>query len=120
MAEAFAIAQLRANIGDGDPIAPAFSDAELAVLLDDAAGVEPRARFAALLPLWAEAAGRVDYTTGLSSEKSSQEFAQLRALLTQAEGEVAALDATLAMATREARYAGMAATVAVPVRVVWR
>jgi len=114
MAEVTSIATLRANIADvGDP--PAYDDEELGALLDAADGVEPRARVAALLPLWAEAAGRTDYTAGTSSEKASQFFAQLRGLLDQAQGEVAALDGRAAAQAQSTAQA----TVAVPVQFVF-
>lgn len=109
MADALLIATLRANIGDsGTP--PAWADGELGDLLDAAAGSEPRARVAALLPLWAEAAGRTDYTVGVSSEKTSQAFDQLHSMLTRAQGEVAALDGAVLTTARETAQA----TVAVP------
>lgn len=114
MADAALVATLRNNIADvGTP--PAWSDAELSVLLDAAGGIEPRARHAALLPLWAEAAGRTDYNTGTVSEKASQAFSHLQALLAQSEAEVGALDA----ADQATQQAGISATVAIPVQVFW-
>lgn len=109
--DAALVARLRDNIADTNLAAPAWTDGELAALLADAGGVEPRARLAALLPLWAEAAARTDYATGTVSEKASQAFTQLRALLDQAESEVGALGT-----------AGQQASLAVPVAVavqVW-
>ena len=101
MVDAATIATLRANIGDvGTP--PAYTDAELAALLQAAGGVEPPARVAALLPLWAEAAGRTDYSTGTASEKAAGAFDQLKGLLAQAKSEVAALDARAKAASQAA------------------
>jgi len=106
---------LRDNIADTNLAAPAWTDGELTALLIEAGEVEPRARLAALLPLWTEAAGRTDYATGSVSESASQAFKQLQALMSQAQGEVAALDA----AAQRARQAGIASTVAIPVQAVF-
>lgn len=105
---------LRDNIADTGSV-PAWSDPELSALLSEAGGVEPRARLAALLPLWTEAAGHTDYSTGTVSESASQAFKQLQALMAQAQSEVAALDAA-AQATQQA---GIASTVAVAVQWVF-
>lgn len=99
MADLATIARLRDNIADtGTP--PAYTDLELGAFLDAASGVEPHARVAALLPLWAEAASRTDYSAGTGSEKASQYFAQLGTLLEHAQGEVAALDAASVVASQ--------------------
>lgn len=96
-----AVARLRRRIGDtGDP--PAFSDAELALLLIEHGGSEPRARLAALGELAAEAAGRTDYTLGGSSERASQAFDQLRDLLAEARADAAGADAAGAARLRAA------------------
>ncbi len=102
MADAATIARLRRNIADEirDGYTPAYDDADLSALLGEADGIEPRARVAALLPLWTEAASRTDYSAGTGSEKASQYFTQLGQLLAGAQSEVAALDAASAVASQ--------------------
>jgi len=114
VADAALVATLRRNIGDvGLP--PSYDDDELGALLDTANGSEPRARVAALLPLWAEAAGRTDYSIGTASEKASGAFAMLKQLLDQAQAEAAADDATAAGSAQATAYG----SVAIPVQFVF-
>lgn len=105
---------LRDNIADTG-VDPAWTNEELADLLTAAGGVEPRARLAALLPLWTEAAGHTDYSIGTVSEKASGAFAMLKQLMEQAQAEVGALDA----AEQATQQAGMWSTSAVAVQVVF-
>lgn len=114
MATQAAVELLRANLAGPDG-ASAFSDAELAALLDAHDGSEPRARLVALRRLAAQAAALHDYSTGTSSESKGQVYAHYADLLDRAEAEVAALGAT----ARAAEQATALGTAAVPIRFVF-
>lgn len=112
MAAATLVARLRRRMADGgNP--PAFSDAELSLLLDEHSGSEPHARKAALLELATEAAKRTDYNVGVSSEKVSQAFTSLFKLVEEAKADVATADAAEAAQAR----AQETSSAAVPVQV---
>lgn len=116
MADERAIERLRKALGDtGTP--PAFSDAELALLLDDRAGDELAARVDGLWQLLMQAAKLHDYTVGLSQERKSQVAEGLRKDHATASAELASQRAATAAALREAT-AGTTG-VGVPVQFTW-
>jgi hypothetical protein len=89
MADELLVARLRTNLGD--TTAPlAFSDAELALLLDQHGGDELAARVDGLWRLTTQAARLADYTIGLSQERKSQIFDHLLALHESANAELGA------------------------------
>lgn len=73
MADPLARARLRRNLGDTGT-SPAFTDAELDLLLDERQGDELRALVQGLWELLSGGARFSDYTTGLTSTKKSQVF----------------------------------------------
>ncbi len=88
MADAAAIARLRARAGDTGAT-PAFSDGELNTILDAAGGDELMALREVLVQLHAEAVKQVDYSDGNCREQSSQWAANLAERIDRADREIA-------------------------------
>lgn len=117
MAETAAIAQLRRNVADDEPLdQQAWTDAELGARLDAHDGSVERATLDCYQELWAEAAALSDYSSGTVSEKGSQIAAQLKGQVAYWSGIVAALDSAAQAATNAATGPQ---TVAVPVQVIF-
>lgn len=117
MATVEAIAQLRRNVADDEPVEDqAWSDIELGARLDAHNGSVERATLDCYQELWAEAAALSDYSSGTVSEKGSQIAAQLKGQVAYWAEIVAGLDS----AAQAAAQASMGPqTVAVPVQVVF-
>lgn len=110
MATATQRERLRADIGADETSLPdADADdiyTEAGERYTDADSIDAYARVVAIRRLMASAARETDYTAGESSEKASQVFAQLRALLPV--WEAALNDAVLSASTSgAARFGGM-------------
>jgi hypothetical protein len=104
VADLAAIAQLRRNVADDEPVEDrAWSDIELGERIDAHGGSVERV-------------GLSDYSTGTVSEKGSQVAAQLAREVALWESIVAGLDAAVAEA---ARATSAPQTVAVPVQVIF-
>lgn len=119
MATSAALLRLRNDLGDsGRP--PAFSDAELAVLLDAAGGDLLAARVAGLWQLLTQAAKLANYTVGQGREDRAVVFDHLHTLYETAVSE----QARAGVATEQARFeagrdVAAVSSVAVPVRMVF-
>lgn len=111
MATLIAVSQVRSALGDSAD-EPAWTDAELAVRLDQHGGLIATTIEECFLELQAEAAGRFTYTIGSSSQSLSDIFAQLDRLVIRW-GERAAVERRQA----EQGSADAAPPVAVPVEV---
>ncbi len=88
MADANAVARLRADLGDGGA-AQAFTDAELGALLDNAGGDHLAALRAGLWQLRALAAKQVDYSDGMVREQARQWFENLGEQLADVDARIA-------------------------------
>jgi hypothetical protein len=105
MADTVTVNKLRRKLGDTNQ---AFSDAELAVLLDEAGGDFATALREGLFELLTQAARLNDYTTGQSSEKKSQVFQQLKETyqLVSGGGVVQVTSLTYGVAVDDSEYGG--------------
>jgi hypothetical protein len=101
MADELLVARLRSNLGDVNSPA-AFSDAELALLLDQHGGDELAARVDGLWRLTTQAAKLHSYTVGLSREEKGEIFDHLLALHEQANADLGKQRAADLTAFREA------------------
>lgn len=114
MADELLVARLRTNLGDTS--APhAFSDAELALLLDQHGGDELAARVDGLWRLTTQAARLHSYTVGLSREDKGQIHDHLLAQYEAANTELGKRRAADLTAFREAGVS----SVAIPVQTVF-
>lgn len=88
MADATLVDRLRRNLGATGEAMGAFSDAELALLLDQYDGDELAARVDGLWRLLTQAARLSDYTVGVSQERRAQVFDHLESLYAAANDEL--------------------------------
>lgn len=91
MADPLARARLRRNLGDTGTT-PAFTDADLDLLLDERTGDELRALVQGLWELLSGGARFSDYTSGLTSTKKSQVFDHLERLYRAKRAELSQRD----------------------------